>query len=312
MVPRRGASWWRCATRTTAGIRTSSRCCATRSGDAQLAYSDQRLVDARRPRAARDAVERAAQQPHEPRLAAGRQHGRRGGHRCSAARWPSWRCRSRTRPGCQFHDHWLGARRARRAASSPTSTGRSTTTSSTRGAVFGDVSRGPRGRRPAAMRRIRSWRAAYFHGYCRPRGPGPRHCSCAARERLTAPKRRALRRFVAGARSPAALRLARRTPAARAGRPQRDARQRVRARAGNPVAPPGRRSAPRSRRGRLRRQRFLRPGSFDQKRLRRWRARLTEAFRAPRDAECRLQYSLQSAAFGLEDNGPRGRRGPLA
>ena len=197
---RRGC--WRCATRTTAGAPRSSRCCASALGGAQLVYSDQRAGRRRRARAARDAVARPAQQPHQPRVAAGGQLRSRAPRRCSAARWPSSPCPSRharpavPRPLDRRSWRWP-------PATSPTSIARSTTTCSTRGAVFGEVS-GGRGAAAGRAALLRGGRGAYFLGYCRARCR-PRRCSCAARGGSAPAKRRALRRYVASARSPVAF-----------------------------------------------------------------------------------------------------------
>jgi Glycosyl transferase family 2 len=104
-------------------------------------------------------------------------------------------------PGVPFHDHWLGlaALAAGEVAfvESPlydyVQHG---------GAVFGDVAAGGRSGRRADL--LTRWRAAYFYGYV-PRAVYARTLLLRCRERLTAPKRRALERFVAAERSPSAL-----------------------------------------------------------------------------------------------------------
>ena len=142
--------------------------------------------------------------------------------RCSAARSPSWRCRSRRRPGGvprpldRRSSRWL-------RGTSPTSTARSTTTSSTRRGLR-RVTHGERPP-PAALRERR--------GRLLPRLPAARACwpqalllRCA--RRLCRPSGARCERFVAAERSPPRS-LARGPPAARASRPHRDARQRDRA-----------------------------------------------------------------------------------
>ena len=176
-----------------------------------------------RARAARHAVAGAAQQPHRPGVAAGREHASPAPRRCSAARSPSWRCRSRTRRGCQFHDHWLGARGAGGGRRSPTSTARCTTTSSTRA--------------PCSARSAGAAAAAARPAACCAAGAAPTSSAISPREvhaqtllvrcartahRRQAPRAAALRRRRALARRRCAWLAAR--PLRRARRAQRDAR----------------------------------------------------------------------------------------
>ena len=76
-------------------------------GDATLVYSDQRLVEAERPGAARHAVARAAQQPRRSGLDAGGQHHHRRRDAVHASADRASRCHFPDTPGFQFHDHWL-------------------------------------------------------------------------------------------------------------------------------------------------------------------------------------------------------------
>jgi glycosyltransferase involved in cell wall biosynthesis len=116
-------------------------------------------------------------------------------------------------PGLQFHDHWL--------AVLALATGDLAYVDRPlydyvqhRGAVFGEVSQGSAAATEGRRLRLRSllqgrhgvferWRAAYFHGYL-PREIQARTLLLRCSGRLTARKRRALSRFVASARSPGA------------------------------------------------------------------------------------------------------------
>jgi glycosyltransferase involved in cell wall biosynthesis len=116
-------------------------------------------------------------------------------------------------PGFQFHDHWL--------ALAALASGRLAYVDRPlydyvqhSGAVFGDVTHGSRSRargglreRVASLRSIRPsprWRAAYFYGYLS-REVQAQVLLARCGSRLTAPKRRTLRRFVACDRSLLAL-----------------------------------------------------------------------------------------------------------
>ena len=164
------------ATRTTAGIRRSSRRCAPSSAARELIYSDQRLVDVDGSGARRHLLDEPAQQPHEPALAADRQHDHGGGladaarGRRAGAAVPRCSRRAVPRPLAR-------PRRADAWATSPTSTGRSTTTSSM--AARPSATRRPTPASAAAAgfasgSGIGYWRgrfaaagAAYFRGYVR-------------------------------------------------------------------------------------------------------------------------------------------------
>ena len=79
LAPARRATTSRWPTRTTPGTPTSSRRCSAELGDAQLVYSDARIVDRDGARARRHLLGAAAQQPPRPALAAGGELGHRRG-----------------------------------------------------------------------------------------------------------------------------------------------------------------------------------------------------------------------------------------
>jgi glycosyltransferase involved in cell wall biosynthesis len=251
-------------------------------GDAVLAYSDLRLVDAEG-RVLRETFWRGRRNNHT-NLASMLVANTVGGaamlfHRDLAQLalpFPNL-------PGLQFHDHWLGVLAL--------SAGRLAYVDRPlydyvqhRGAVFGDVSQGsgpPRkGRLRRFVRALRQgwrglfdgWRAAYFHGYV---ARELQALTLLARcpELLGADKRRVLRRFVACDRSPAAWAwLAARSARGLVGRNETLGSEIQLAqgilwrwlialcarRRGRPTCDAS----------------IPSPGSFDQKRLRRWRARL--------------------------------------
>jgi glycosyltransferase involved in cell wall biosynthesis len=104
-------------------------------------------------------------------------------------------------PGLQFHDHWLGL--VALAAGDIAYVDRPLYDYvQHRGAVFGEVSGGERARRPRGL--LRGGRGAYFLGYL-PREVQAHALLVRCGDRLTAPKRRALQRYLAAARSPFAL-----------------------------------------------------------------------------------------------------------
>lgn len=114
-------------------------------------------------------------------------------------------------PGFQFHDHWLGV--AATAAGEVAYVDRPLYDYVQHaGAVFGDVtsssSPGRRSWRPPGPRQLREslagWRAAYFYGFLA-REVQAQTLLARAGGRLAPDKRRVLRRFVASARSPAAF-----------------------------------------------------------------------------------------------------------
>ena len=106
-------------------------------------------------------------------------------------------------PGMQFHDHWLGL--VALAAGDIAYVDRPLYDYVQHGgAIFGDVAGGSAGSAPAAPRRslataladrLRGGRGAYFLGYL-PRDVQARALLVLCDSRLTAPKRRALKRFI--------------------------------------------------------------------------------------------------------------------
>jgi glycosyltransferase involved in cell wall biosynthesis len=251
-------------------------------GDAVLVYSDQRLVDAAG-RVLRETLWKGRRNNHTniaSMLIANTITGAAALFRREllelALPFPDT-------PGFQFHDHWLGVLAL--AAGDVAYVDRPLYDYVQHpGAVFGDVTHGASGRlrgrpRLASPRRRRRfperWRAAYFYGYLA-REVQAQTLLVRCGERLNARKRRALRRFIASARSPAAF-------AWLAGRPLRTLAGRTETLASEVELAKGilwrwliglslRRGA---RPGRmLYDATFPPPGSFEQKRLRRWRARL--------------------------------------
>jgi glycosyltransferase involved in cell wall biosynthesis len=187
-------------------------------------------------------------------------------------------------PGFQFHDHWLGA--VALAAGDVAYVNRSLYDYVQHaGAVFGDVTQGSAPSASAGerlRRRVRGlrglftgWRAAYFYGYLA-REVQAQTLLVRCDTRLTAGKRRALQRFVASADSPTAfVWLVARPLRSLLGRTETLGSEMqiacgilwkwltaVRARG---PATPGRILSDAS---------FPPPGSFNQRRLRRWRARV--------------------------------------
>jgi hypothetical protein len=174
-------------------------------------------------------------------------------------------------PGLQFHDHWLGL--VALAAGDVAYVDRPLYDYVQHaGAVFGDVTSGEPERRPRP--RLRGGRGAYFLGYL-PREVQAQTLLVRCDDRLTAAKRRALERYVAADHSPVALAwLAMRPLRAVVGRNETLASERELAHGiawrwlvallARGARRPGRRPLDASYPGVL---------SFEQKRLRRWRAR---------------------------------------
>ena len=165
LVPRAPSSS-RCAIRTIAGTRTSSRRCGEALGDAQLVYCDQRLVT-EDGRVLRDSLWQGRRHDRgnlASLLVANTAPGAAMLFRRDAA--GPRRCPFPELPGLPYHDHWLalvalaGGELAYvdRPLYDYVQHG---------GAVQGVVSRrrinAPRARRPASG--SRGWRGAYFGGY---------------------------------------------------------------------------------------------------------------------------------------------------
>jgi glycosyltransferase involved in cell wall biosynthesis len=251
-------------------------------GDAVLVYSDQRLVDAEG-RVLRETLWKGRRNNHTniaSMLIANTITGAAALFRRElldlALPFPDT-------PGFQFHDHWLGVLAL--AAGDVAYVDRPLYDYVQHpGAVFGDVTHGAsgglRGRlrlaSPLRWRRFpERWRAAYFYGYLA-REVQAQTLLVRGGERLSAGKRRALRRFISSARSPAAF-------AWLAARPLRSLARRNETLASEAELAKGILwrwlIGLRLRRGRrpgrvLYDASFPPPGSFEQKRLRRWRARL--------------------------------------
>jgi Glycosyl transferase family 2 len=170
-------------------------------GDAQLVYSDQRLVDAHG-RVLRDTLWKGRRNNSSnlaSMLIANTITGAATLFRREVAElalpFPD-------SPGFQFHDHWLGV--VALAAGEVAYVDRPLYDYVQHaGAVFGDVTRGPGSSATAGGSRL-SWRAAYFYGYlAREVQAQTALLRCATR--LTARKRRSLERFVDSACSPVAF-----------------------------------------------------------------------------------------------------------
>ena len=253
-------------------------------GDGQLVYSDQRLVDASG-RVLRSTMWRGRRNNHTDLaslLVANTITGAATLFRRELARlalpFPET-------PGMQFHDHWLGL--------VALSAGKISYVDRPlydyvqhEGAIFGNVATGPSpgegsmaGGRGAGLRRavdrLRGGRGAYFLGYL-PREVQARALLARSEGALTASKRRTLARFAAAGRSPAALAwLALRSLRALAGRNETLGSETELVRGilwrwavdvgARGARAPGRRPTDARYPGAL---------AFEQKRLRRWRARV--------------------------------------
>jgi hypothetical protein len=235
-------------------------------GDAALAYSDLRLVDADR-RVLRETFWKGRRANHTnlaSMLVANTVAGAAMMFRRELAElalpFPDM-------PGLQFHDHWLGVLAL--AAGELAYVDRPLYDYVQHpGAVFGDVSMGPE--RSAPSRVLDRWRAAYFHGYLA-RELQARTLLLRCPDRISSSKRRVLRRFLASARSPLAWAWLMARPArALVGRNETLASEVSLAQG---IA--WRRLVGLcARSGRRRCDARIPPGGFEQRRLRRWRARL--------------------------------------
>ncbi len=244
-------------------------------GDAQLAYSDQRLTEPTG-RVLRDTMWAGRANNHTDLTAmlvantiTGAATLFRGGLLDVLLPFPD-------PPGYQFHDHWL--------AITALATGRVAYVDRPlydyvqhAGAVFGDVATGARRARPARRGPgavLRAWRAAHFYGWL-PRALQAQTVLARA-PHIGRRERRALEAFVAAGRSPlGAARLA--LHGARHGRGPTATLGSERALAGGTAwrLLAGRAArTPRLRRGPLADAALPPLGDFDQPRLRRWRSEL--------------------------------------
>jgi glycosyl transferase family 2 len=242
-------------------------------GEAQLVYSDQRLVDAAG-RLLRDTLWKGRRNNHTDLaslLVANTITGAATLFRRDVARralpFPDT-------PGLQFHDHWIGLVALASGAVGYVDRPLYDYVQH-RGAVFGEVTLGGPAPRRAAARRLARWRAAYFCGYLS-REVQAQVLLARCADVLTPHKRRVLQRFVGSVRSPAGFAwLALRPLRALVGRNETLGGEAALAQGiiwrwliglrGGRRCTPGRPACDAS---------FPDPMSFEQKRLRRWRARI--------------------------------------
>jgi hypothetical protein len=239
-------------------------------GDAGMAYSDQRLVDPDG-RVRRDTMWRGRRNNHTDLAALLVANSITGAATLIRREVVDLALPFPDTPGLQFHDHWLGL--VALAAGDIAYVDRPLYDYVQHaGAVFGEVSGGRPRRR--ARGPLRGGRGAYFLGYL-PREVQARVLLARCDAILTGPKRRALLRYVAADRSPAALAwLAARAARVLIGRTETLASETelVRGLAWRRLVEALAR-APRGPWRRLCDATFPDPLSFEQKRLRRWRAR---------------------------------------
>jgi glycosyltransferase involved in cell wall biosynthesis len=260
-------------------------------GDAALVYSDQRLVDADG-RVLRDTLWEGRRNNHTNLASLVVANTITGAAMLFPRDVAELALPFPDSPGFQFHDHWLGL--VGLAAGDVAYVDRPLYDYVQHiGAIFGDVTRGPgaaaggarRLRRPdlPSLRRslkgwrdpVVSWRAAYFYGYLA-REVQVQAALVRCADRLTPSKRRTLQRFVAARDSPPAL-------AWLAFRPARELTGRNETLGSEFALARGvlwSRIAPLLAKVGMLRGRaiadagFPAPGSFNQKRMRRWRARV--------------------------------------
>jgi Glycosyl transferase family 2 len=237
-------------------------------GEALLAYSDQRLVDADG-RVLRETLWRGRRNNHTDLVSLLVANTITGAATLFRRELADLALPFPDTPGLQFHDHWLGL--VALAAGEIAYVDRPLYDYVQHGgAVFGDVSGG----RPSRPGVLRGGRGAYFLGYVS-REVQAEALLARCAPWLTAAKRRALERFVAAGRSPLALAwLAARSLRVLAGRTETLASEtelvrgivwrRLMPLLAAGAAGPGRRPCDAT---------IPDPLSFEQRRLRRWRAR---------------------------------------
>jgi glycosyltransferase involved in cell wall biosynthesis len=181
-------------------------------GEAQLVYSDQRLVDAEG-RLLRETLWKGRRNNHTNLASMLIANTITGAATLFRRELLDLALPFPDTPGFQFHDHWLGA--VALAAGDVAYVDRPLYDYVQHaGAVFGDVTQGPAASIRAGERLRRSlrasrevfdrWRAAYFYGYMA-REVQAQTLLVRCDARLTPGKRRALRRLAASAHSPAAF-----------------------------------------------------------------------------------------------------------
>lgn len=248
-------------------------------GQAQLVYSDQRLVDAEG-RVLRDSMWKGRRNNHTDLVSLLVANSITGAATLFRREVAELALPFPETPGMQFHDHWLGL--VALAAGDIGYVDRPLYDYVQHGgAIFGDVATGGPGGSAAPRRslravlldRLRGGRGAYFLGYL-PRDMQARALLVLCDRRLTDSKRRALGRFVASARSPRAFAwLVARSLRSLTGRNETLGSESELARGilwrwaveimAKGSRTPGRRPID---------TRYPNPLSFEQKRIRRWRA----------------------------------------
>jgi glycosyltransferase involved in cell wall biosynthesis len=244
-------------------------------GDAQLVYSDQRLVDASG-RVLRDTLWKGRRNNSTNLVSVLIANTITGAATLFRREVAELALPFPDSPGFQFHDHWLAV--VALAAGDVAYVDRPLYDYVQHaGAVFGDVTSGdqPPRSRPSIRRWWEALRAAYFYGYLS-REVQAQTALLRCPARLSPGKRRALQRFVASAHSPAAF-------AWLTMRPLRELLGRNETLGSEAAMAAGilwkAVVAARAKRARTTRRlrgdaRFPPPSSFNQKRLRRWRARV--------------------------------------
>ncbi|HEY1510592.1 MAG TPA: glycosyltransferase [Solirubrobacteraceae bacterium] len=243
-------------------------------GDATLVYSDLRLVD-RDGQVLRDTLWRGRANNHDDLASMLVANTITGAAVLFHRRLLEVALPFPDTPGFQFHDSWLSV--AALASGRVAYVDRPLYDYVQHpGAVFGDVTHGPRRRRAVRPGNpLTRWRAAYFHGYLG-RAAQAQVLLMRLAERIDAPKRRTLERFVACDDSPSALAwLAARSARCLLGRTETLGSEFGLAQgvAWKQVAAATARRSTRGP-GKLLDASIPPPDRFSQKRLRRWRARV--------------------------------------